>query len=506
MSTEDQNRCVVTSQAGVDIDQLMDEIVNGTLLGRTVEMYNEKPDSERNFDVVLTREEAEQLKQDPRVLDVRYGSKQENGFFFRPTRSDSSRTYAKSSSQNNAHYNWGVPACINSVNPFSSGTSISYSHSYPLDGTGVDVVIQDSGIEADHPEWLNYAGTASRFQNINWPITTGMQGSYTQGANHYTDQEGHGTHVAGTVAGRRYGWAKGADIYAIKIFDTDAFGVSASINMIRLFHTNKGNIRPTIVNMSWGYYAFYTGITGGLYRGTPWTGVSPDSAKGMVQSPYNYDSNSGLYYHPVRVSSVDADLETMMNAGVIAVAASGNEAHKTDVSGGTDYNNYYTTNSGNVYYHRGSTPNSDSVISVGAISTVEGKSSYSNTGPKCNIWAPGDYIQSAMARNSTIAGQYSTVSYPDDSNYLAVKISGTSMASPQVTGVLACMLSSRYELHQAQALAWLVKHSTKNRLSDSGGSYTDYTSLQGSANRYLRQPYNTATPWNMYNGASITRS
>ena len=84
MSTEDQNRCVVTVHKGVDVDALMEEITSlgGTtphVPQRTVEMWNEKQDSLYNFDVVLTRDEAEILKQDPRIIDVRYGSKEENG-------------------------------------------------------------------------------------------------------------------------------------------------------------------------------------------------------------------------------------------------------------------------------------------------------------------------------------------------------------------------------------------------------------------------------------------
>lgn len=80
MSTEDQNKAVVTLHIGVDVDAFIDDMVSGKnhnefMPGRTVELFNEKPDSLRNVDFVLTRQEAETLKGDPRVIDVRYGTK-----------------------------------------------------------------------------------------------------------------------------------------------------------------------------------------------------------------------------------------------------------------------------------------------------------------------------------------------------------------------------------------------------------------------------------------------
>lgn len=504
MSTEDQNRCVVTVKKGVDVDAMMEEIVSpgGTtdyVPKRTVEMYNEKPDSERNFDVVLTREEADLLRQDPRIVDVRYGSKEENGIVLKHNVLDISRTYRRSTTQTNADYAWAIPACINAVNPFSGATTnpLSYQHPYTAIGDGVDVVIQDSGIEVGHPEWKSLDGSVDRLKQIDWPSSSGYTGIYTQGGQHYTDQYGHGTHCAGTTAGRRYGWARAADIYAIKIFDTDAFGVSASFNMIRGWHNNKTNGRPTIVNMSWGYFNLYTNISGGNYRGTPWTGTSAVSAYGMLNSVYNFDSTYGAYVHPIRVASVDADIQSCIDAGIVLVGAAGNDAHKIDVPGGQDYNNYFTTSTGSTrYYHQGSTPIAiDGVITVGAIqgSNNEYKSAFSNCGPGVTVYAPGEAVQSAMPNGATLSS--GAVSHPDDPAYLIKKIQGTSMASPQVCGVLACLLSSRKYYTGYDCANWLAGTSTKNRLSDSGTTdYTDVLSLLGSENRYLRAPWASPNP------------
>jgi hypothetical protein len=80
MSTEDQNKAVVTLHIGVDVDAFIEDMVSGKnhnefMPNRPVELYNEKPDSLRNVDFVLTREEANTLKNDPRIIDVRYGTK-----------------------------------------------------------------------------------------------------------------------------------------------------------------------------------------------------------------------------------------------------------------------------------------------------------------------------------------------------------------------------------------------------------------------------------------------
>jgi subtilisin family serine protease len=499
MSTEDQNRCVVTVNKGVDIDALMEEITSlgGTtphVPHRTVEMWNEKQESLYNFDVVLTKDEANTLKQDPRIIDVRYGSKEENGIFLRRNVLDTSRTYSRTTAQNNSHYAWAIPSCTNTVNPFST-LNLSYQHAYTAIGENVDIIIQDSGIQIGHPEWLAQDGITSRLQLISWPGSTGLSGTYTQGPNHYTDTYGHGTHCAGISAGRRFGWARAANIYAIKIFDTDAFGISASFNMMRLWHNYKTNTNPTVVNMSWGYYGTYENIVGGNYRGTAWTATTAQSAYGMIESVYN--NSSGIYTHPIRVSSVDADISACIDAGMILVAAAGNDTHKQDVQGGLDYNNYYTT-SGAVdrYYHRGSTPNGPTgVISVGAIraALTENKSAFSTCGPGITVYAPGEAVQSAMPLAATLG--ISSVTHPDNASFYIKKIQGTSMAAPQVTGVLACLVGSRRHYNAADCIRWLsTTGSTANRIIDSGGGYSDQTSLQGSPNRYLRWPFTSDKP------------
>jgi hypothetical protein len=59
------------------------------------------------------------------------------------------------------------------------------------------------------------------------------------------------------------------------------------------------------------------------------------------------------------------------------------------------------------------------------------------------------------------------------------------MASPQVCGILACVLEIYPNMTQAEAIEYIQYYAKKNQITDTGGGFTDLTSLQGSANNYL---------------------
>ena len=78
-------------------------------------------------------------------------------------------------------------------------------------------------------------------------------------------------------------------------------------------------------------------------------------------------------------------------------------------------------------------------ICVGAVDTIQidQKVLFSDCGAGVDLFAPGTYIMSALP---------SGVQDPRNGSYFVGKFSGTSMASPQVCGVLDCALEIYKEI------------------------------------------------------------
>jgi len=516
MSTEDQNRCVVTLHKGVDTSKFMEDMQSSGY-----ELHDEKPSSISNFDYIMTREQANALKEDERVVDVRYGSKAENGIIPQTDAFMLNQEFHKDGTRSGG--NWAFPAMLNPIDMWGGQAGIvNYSPPFTLTGKNVDVVIQDSGVQPDHPEWndkpLQNTGNigTTRYQTVDWPTISGQQAYYTQPTYFHRDLEGHGTHVAGTAAGKLYGWAKEANIYSMKILDDpgNTFGVSASFTMIRHWHNakkaaNQQNdqipIRPTILNMSWSYFSTYENCVSGVWRGQSWTGTHTDVANGsLVQYGLMNKSNNsaGIFMHPVRVASVDSDVQDCLDAGIIIVGSAGNSYHRQDVPGGLDHDNYYISLGSQVYYHRGASPCAQSnVINVGSIGRAytggaERPSFFSNKGPRVDIYAPGSTIMSSLSSTPSFNKNLYAQPYPLDNNYKCQQLSGTSMASPQIAGLLAVLLEIRPQSTQEECRQFLIDNCQLGRLHDAstGVPATDYDNelaLHGSPNRFARQPFNS---------------
>jgi subtilisin family serine protease len=494
---------IVSLNKGVDYAAFNQEMIVATGAGdipsRSVDIANHRHASQRNTHYMLTDSEAESLKNDGRVYGVTLKDDPSISIGINAVQTGD---FSKTTLDRGNFLNWGMRRMNESTNPYN-GVSVTGGYNYTLDGTDVDVVIQDTGIQKDHPEWQDASGV-SRFTEIDWYTESGISG--TQNANHYRDYHGHGTHVAGTIAGKTYGWAKNAKIYALKVSGLEGSGdsgtgiaVSDCFDVIKLWHNAKpidpatGVKRPTIVNMSWGYGTTFTNITGGNYRGTPWTGTTRDTAKGMIGRP-------GDFRHVVRVASVDTDIEELIDAGVHVVIAAGNTYQKIDVVGGDDYNNYYTKSGvGTVYYHRGGSPYSTEAHIVGNVDStahvggLEQKAASSETGPGVSVYAPGTDIMSAMSTTNIFGATTINNPYPANSNFLINNISGTSMAAPQVSGVLALWLQLNPAATPAQGLTFINATAKTAQLYQTGltNDYTEARSLLGSTNRFAFNKFNS---------------
>lgn len=502
--THPEREYIVSLQEGVDYDQFwqdMEHVCHNEphVPVRCVQIVNERPGSLRSCHYALTDLEAAQLRQDARVMCVELTLKDQPHIKLK-TDAVQYADFTKTYSQSGSHINWGLRRCVNESNPYGTGTSVSGEFPYTLDGTGVDIVVTDSGIQPDHPEFNDVHGE-SRVQLLDWYSASGLPG--VQSVNFYRDHDGHGTHVTGICAGKSYGWAKNARIFSMKLNGLEGSGdagtgidVTEALDMIKMWHQQKpvnpttGYARPTIVNMSWGVVLTFSNILGGSYRSTPWTGTAKRMDLGMVGNAFNEFS--------YRYTPIDVDVSEMLAAGIIVCVSAGNYYQKADVVAGADYDNYFTSSLyGDIYYHRGGTPHATGVIRVGSMdaqvrdATTEYKSVFSDAGPLVDVWAPGSAIQSACSN----INDFSATSYYDDPAYKQTNLSGTSMAAPQVAGACALYTQLNPWATPSQVKAWLISQSQPTIYTT--GSDTDYTnnrSLLGSESRVMFQPFNSEQP------------
>ncbi|HEU6453592.1 MAG TPA: S8 family serine peptidase [Gemmatimonadaceae bacterium] len=158
-------------------------------------------------------------------------------------------------------------------------------HAYPLDGrftygatgSGVNVYVIDGGVRLTHEEF----GGRAHF-------------AFDAFGGSGTDCQGHGTHVAGTIAGGTYGVAKKANIYSVKVLD--CYGNSELSKIVAGVDWVTGHRKlPAVANMSLGSVA--NSIFDDFVRKSIASGVT------YVVSAGNDNSNA-CNQSPARVSEV----------------------------------------------------------------------------------------------------------------------------------------------------------------------------------------------------------
>ena len=407
-------------------------------------------------------------------------------------------------SETNNRSNWGA----NGVSNITDELTVTAS------GKNVDVVIVDGHINPAHPEFaVNSDGSGgSRVTQFNWyslnsALGYGANGTYTYDrAGSYVNaadaaDNNHGCHCGGTVAGNTQGWAREANVYNISPYGTNPalLNTSRMWDYIRQWHNTKpinpetGRRNPTITNNSYGSsatigtdgFGFVTQIT---YRGATSNTYGSALSQAELQARGCYAPSSSLEMDiPLWDDGRNADMEDAIQDGIIIVCSAGNDSWKTTASGDQDYNNeYVVTYNGNpftLYLHRGTSSGAGYApnINVGAQSNDvnEDKANFSNCGSQVDIYAAGEGIQSSLHSGGTAD--------PRNGSYQLGKYQGTSMAGPQVAGVLAILAESWPSMKQDEAQTWLINNSNKDLMADTGADDPmDVNSLQGAANRMLR--------------------
>ncbi len=303
-----------------------------------------------------------------------------------------------------------------------------------FDGTGVGIAIIDSGIALKH-DLTGPNGVTSRVV---------YSENFATGQTDASDGYGHGTHVAG-IAG-----SSGKD--SIGVGFTRSFkGVAPNVSLInlRVLDQNGSGLEADVIA------AIQQAIN--------------------LKNTYNIRVINLSLGRPVfesyTLDPICQAVEAAWQAGIVVVTAAGN--YGRDNSLGTK--GYGTIASpGNDPY----------VITVGAMKTNgtlytsdDTIASYSSKGPtlidhlvKPDLVAPGNQVVSLLAPNSTLAMNYPKTlisnSYfekpappGNSSNYFM--LSGTSMATPVVSGAAALLIQQHPSLTPDQVKARLMKTATK---------------------------------------------
>jgi subtilisin family serine protease len=299
---------------------------------------------------------------------------------------------------------WGIDRIDQRYRPLNG--SYTYDHT----GAGVHAYIIDTGLNVAHSEFAGRVGNGADF------IGGGVN-----------DCNGHGTHVAGTIAGTTWGVAK-----------------SAIVHPVRVFGCSGGSAWSTII------------------AGVDWVALNR-----QLPAVANMSLGGGGN------TSVDAAVDNLINSGVTVVVAAGN-----------DNGDACTKSPARVRR----------AITVGSTDSNDNRSSFSNYGTCVDLFAPGSSITSAWHTSNTASNV----------------ISGTSMASPHVAGIVALYLQTNPGANPAGVVLEVLGKATTNVVGNVGGgspnlfafsrlSTTTRYSLYRYFNRFSGDHFYT-TNWNELNG------
>ena len=328
----------------------------------------------------------------------------------------------------------------------------------------------------------------------------------------------HGLHVATTAAGLRNGWAKEANVYSITLPFSDprpsnqsTIGFADFFFYLRAFHLTKpinpetGRKNPTIVNCSWGYSNYslkrkeWKWVTSIVHDGVTYSSSNP-FPNGWNTDSFFWETGYGLT-HAVQswTNQRQGFIDDCIEDGIIIVGAAGNDNQATvndDKNSWDDHINF-TDNNGYTekFFYRKNQWNHAITVGALGVSRHRTKAMFSNFGSSIDVFAPGECILASVARTLTPGG-FPGATYLADNNYgkdsegnaySLYQMSGTSMAAPQVTGVIACHAGS----------------TTKHRYTISDAkNYLNQTSNFNGINSYIDYYYNPMTHSNGLNSTN----
>lgn len=126
-------------------------------------------------------------------------------------------------------------------------------------GDDVNIYVIDTGVRGSHAEFKDRIGGGANFAAAGpGPGQPGLLDSALELFNpnktktsDWDDCNGHGTHVAGTAAGERYGVAKRATVYAVRVLGCDGSGTNSGV-IAGVEWVAKNGRKPAVANLSLG--------------------------------------------------------------------------------------------------------------------------------------------------------------------------------------------------------------------------------------------------------------
>ena len=223
----------------------------------------------------------------------------------------------------------------------------TYDSGYPDGGAGVVVYVIDTGIRQTHEQ---FAPTGRAFTS----------GDYDVFGGNGNDGDGHGSHCAGTVAGKDYGVAPRANIVGVRVLDDDGYG-------------------------SWA------GIAEGMEK------VADDCPGGTSKSDTPFPGLrcvASMSLGGGGTSTMDNAVKSLRDIGVpVIVAAGNNNGDACEIS----------------------PARAPKAFTVGSTTSSDVRSSFSNYGACVDIFAPGSGVLSAWYNSDTASNTISGTSMASES-------------------------------------------------------------------------------------------
>lgn len=261
-----------------------------------------------------------------------------------------------------------------------------------LTGLQTSVCVIDTGIDSSHPDLANKILAEKCFCASSNCCPDG-----TAVDDNATDDNGHGTHVAGIVAahGNINGVANGANLVIVKALDRDGTGREDDlINSVEWCVNNSENYNITAISMSLGAPCYYDN---GTWTGNCYSTVCSNESAGPA--------------------GLQSKFQEAINKNISVVIATGNDGNKTYISWPSCLPDVTRVSS---------IDKDDSTISY-----------FANRNSLVKLLGVGQNVNSTMPTYevSLTNSTYMSPHPPYKNNY--DELSGTSMATPMVSGAIA---------------------------------------------------------------------